>query len=217
MKNLARQFLSSTDIEKITNAVKNAEKETAGEIVPMVVSSSYHYPTANLIGGLALAFPLALLLTPLIGGYFWIGPRDMWLFIGIFILLFAAGHEIVKRTAPLKRLFISKKEIQEEVEEAATTAFFKEGLYRTRDETGILIFISVFERKVWVLADRGINEKVEKNQWEKTVATIVAGIKNNTQGDAICEAVGEIGGLLAVHFPVKPDDTNELKDIIIKD
>ena len=44
----------------------------------------------------------------------------------------------------------------EEVQEAVLTAFFKEELYRTRDETGILIFISVFEHKVWVLADRGI-------------------------------------------------------------
>jgi putative membrane protein len=217
MKNLAKQFLSNTDIARITTAVKNAEKETSGEIVPMVVSSSYHYPMSNIIGGAALALPLSLLLTPIIGGFLWIGSRDMWLFIGIFILIFAAGHEIVKRVAALKRLFISKREIEEEVKEAATTSFYREGLYKTRDETGVLIFISVFERKVWVLADRGINEKVLENQWKQMVDMIVNGIRNNKQGDSICEAVGEIGRLLKVHFPVKPDDTDELKNIIIKE
>jgi hypothetical protein len=53
---------------------------------------------------------------------------------------------VVKRTLWLKRRFISVKEIEAEVREAVVTAFFKEGLYRTRDATGVLVLISVFER-----------------------------------------------------------------------
>ena len=102
------------------------------------------------------------------------------------------------------------------MEEAATTQFFNQGLYRTRDETGVLVLISVFERKVWVLADRGINTKVETGQWDDIVKMIVDGIKQNRQTDAICEAVEKIADLLKTHFPIKPDDTDELKNLIIE-
>jgi putative membrane protein len=106
--------------------------------------------------------------------------------------------------------------MEEEVREAALTSFFKEELYKTRDETGILIFISVFEHKVWVLADKGINAKVPENHWEGIVSHVTEGIKSQRQGDAICEAVTRIGKTLKAHFPVKPDDINELKNLIVE-
>ena len=217
MKDLAGTFLTQADREKITETVRDVEKETSGEIVPMVVSASYHYPMANVVGGVAAALPLALILTPIIGGYFWAGSQNMWIFIGLFAVLFVIFHELVKRVYGLKRFFISKREIEEEVEEAAINSFFKEGLYRTRDETGVLIFISIFEHKVWVLADRGINSKVDKTQWDDIVSGIVAGIKTGRQADAICEAVVKAGDLLKTHFPVKKDDTDELTNLIVRE
>ena len=217
MANLTEKFLSDQDREKIKDAVKEAEKHTSGEIVPMVVSRSYHYPMANVIGGFVFSFPLSLLLTYFVGGWLWIGNFNLWLFLGIIAVLFIIFHEIVKRSNRLKRFFISDREIDEEVEEAAVTSFFREGLYRTRDETGILIFISVFERRVWVLADRGINEKVKKGQWDEIVSMILGGIKSNSQADAICRAIDDTGRILKEHFPIKADDTNELKNLIVED
>ena len=75
--------------------------------------------------------------------------------------------------------------------------------------------ISVFERRVWVLADRGINAKVAEGQWDEVVKMITDGIKQKRLADAICEAVEKIGALLRLHFPIKPDDTDELKNLII--
>ncbi|MBL0713064.1 MAG: TPM domain-containing protein [Desulfosarcina sp.] len=216
MKDLARAFLSQAEKEKIKAAVAAAEKKTAGEIVPMVVSASYHYPMSNVIGAVTFSLPLALLLTPLAGGWFWIGSWNLWIFLGLFTLLFILGHAVVKRTPGLKRLFISEREIEEEVEEAAVTGFFEEGLYRTRDETGILIFISVFEHRVKVMADRGISRRVDQERWDDIVSHIVKGIKENRQAGAICEAVATVGNLLAAHFPARPDDEDELQDLIVK-
>ena len=216
MANLAEKLLNDQDRKKIENAVKEAEKYTSGEIVPMVVSRSYHYPMSDVIGGFVFAFPISLIMTYFVGGWLWIGDFNLWLFLGIITALFILFHQIIKRTTGLKRLLISDREIEEEVEEAATTSFFHKGLYRTRDETGILIFISVFERKVWVLADRGINEKVRQGQWDEIVRMIVEGIKNKNQADAICEAIDEMGRILKEHFPIKADDTNELKNLIIE-
>ena len=112
-------------------------------------------------------------------------------------------------------MFIADAEIEEEVKEAAVTSFFRNGLYLTRDKTGVLIFISVFEHRVWVLADTGINEKVDKKVWEEIVQHIVKGIKEKRQGEAICEAITRVGEILKEHFPVRHDDKDELDNLII--
>lgn len=194
-----------------------AERKTSGEIVPMVVSASYHYPMADVLGGVCLALPLSILLTYFLGGLLWVGSSNMWVFMGVFGAVFIAFRRVVQRVWPLKRMFISDREIEEEVREAALTGFFEKELFRTRDETGVLIFISVFEHKVWVLADRGINTKVDPEQWNTVVAHVVDGIKKGRQADAICEAVGEVGEILSVHFPAGDDDVDELKNLIIEE
>ena len=216
MKNLVKQFLSDDQRAHVNAAVEKAEKLTAGEIVVMFISASYHYPMANVIGATTFAIPLALIFTPVIGGWLWIGNQNMWLFLGLLTIFFILFHEIIKRLLWLKRYFISRKEIDAEVKEAAITHFFNHGLYRTRDETGVLVLISVFERRVWILADRGINAKVPEGQWDDIVKMITAGIRQKRSADAICEAVEKIGALLKRHFPVKPDDTDELDNLIIE-
>lgn len=216
MKDLAKQFLSDDERARVTAAVRDAEKITAGEIAVMIISTSYHYPMANVIGAAVFALPLTLILTGLTGQWLWIGGQNMWLFLGLLTVFFFLFHEFIKRSLWLKRFFISEREINEEVEESAITHFFNQGLYRTRDETGVLVLISVFEHKVWVLADRGIHARVQQGQWDDIVKLIVDGIKQKRQAEAICKAVEKIGNLLKDHFPIKPDDTNELKNLIIE-
>jgi putative membrane protein len=215
MQDLAKRFLSARDKEQIIQAVQAAESRTAGEIVPMVVSSSYHYPMADVIAALTLALPLALLATPLIGARFWLGTWNLWVFLGVLTVFFVVLQVLVKKALPFKRWFIAQREIDAEVLEAATIAFYEHGLYRTRDDTGVLIFISVFEHKVQVLADRGINAKVDQAQWDQIVSHIVDGIKHHRQAEAICQAIAQVGDLLAIHFPRKSDDTDELQSLIV--
>ena len=216
MKDLAQNFLTDDERTRVENAVQAAEKLTAGEIVVMIISSSYQYPLANVIGATAFALPLSLILTPLVGAWLWIGTQNMWLFLGFLTVFFILFHEIIKRTHRLKRFFISRREIDDEVEEAAVTQFFDHDLYRTRDETGVLVLISVFERRVWILADRGINAKVSEDQWKDIVDMITEGIRQKRPADAICQAIEQIGALLKAHFPIRPDDTDELKNLIIE-
>jgi putative membrane protein len=216
MKNLAKHFLTDDERSRVTAAVKEAEKVTAGEIAVMIISASYHYPMANVIGAVVFSLPLALIFAALTGQWLWIGSQNMWLFLGFSAVFFILFHEIIKRTPWLKRRFISEREFKEEVEEAAITQFFNQGLYRTRDETGVLVLISVFEHKVWVLADRGINARVQEDQWDDIVKIIIDGIKQKRQAEAICRAVEKIGDLLKKHFPIKPDDTDELKNLIVE-
>ncbi len=214
MKNLVNRFLSEDDRARITEAVQKAEKSTSGEIVPMVVSSSDRYPLSGVIGALGLSMPLALpgawLLGPLMG----MGRHDMWVFLGIESALFLAAYLLVDNVMWLRRLFISEQEMRDEVRTAALARFYEKGLHRTKDETGVLIYISVFEHKVWVLGDRGIHEKVGGDAWTEIVSMITDGIRNKRQGDAICRAVERAGEILKTHFPVKPGDRDELPNLI---
>jgi len=135
----------------------------------------------------------------------------------VFAVSFLLFHELIKRILGLKRIFVTKAEITEEVEEAALTSFYRNGLNNTRDRTGILIFISVFERKALVVADEGINAKVDTGVWQEVVDLVVNSIKQRHQAEGICRAIRRCGELIREHFPIKADDTNELDNLIVED
>ena len=215
MKTLTDRFLSEKDKEQVRAAVGRVEQQTAGEIVPMVTSESADYPLANVTGATVFALPIALLLTPVVGGMLWVGDQNMWVLVFIFAVLYALSYFAIDQVPAIKRLFISREEMEEKVESAAMSAFYQQGLYRTRDATGVLIYISVFEKKVWVIADQGINQKVGTDQWNGIVSHIVEGIKQSRQTAAICEAIEMVGNLLKDSFPVRPDDQDELSNLIL--
>jgi putative membrane protein len=216
MQDLAEKFLTESDRQAIRAAIHRVEAKTSAEIVPMVVSASYQYPMADVLGAAALSLPTAIALTPMIGGLLWIGSQNMWVFIGLFSILYAGFFQVVKRTSWLKRQFIATSQMQEEVIEAAQTSFFAQGLYRTRDQSGVLIFISLFEHRVFILADKGISSKIDQQKWDEAVGIIVAGIKRKTQAASICEAIEKVGRLLAGYFPAKADDADELSNLIVQ-
>ena len=220
MKNLASKFLTEQDKHAVQTCVAEVEKNTSGEIVPMVVSSSYHYPMSNMIGGLIISLLIAIGVTlaySIRKSWGGVTAMDIWLFPAVFAVAFLLFYELVKRIPGLKRIFITKAEIAEEVEEAALSAFYRNGLDNTRDRTGILIFISVFERQAYVLADEGINAKVDKAVWQGVINLVVNGIKQHKQAEGICKAVRRCGELIREHFSIKADDTNELGNLIIED
>lgn len=216
MKDLMERFISKADRVKIEACIREAESRTRGEIVVMLVPKSYHYPMADLLGASAFSVAVAVALTPELGGLFWAGPSNLWVFLAVLIPLFLAFHEVVKRVHMLKRWFISGKEMEDEVREAAHIQFFRKGLYRTREETGVLIYVSVFERRVWVLGDRGINAVIPEAQWKGVVATIVQAIKDRRPAEGICQAVGEMSRILHEKFPIRYGDMNELQNLMVE-
>ena len=68
---------------------------------------------------------------------------------------------------------------------------------------------------VQVLAGSGINSVVPESTWPDMVQCIVEGIKSGNIAHGISTAVAAIGTLLAEHFPLKSDDSNELSDSVV--
>ncbi|MBI9078864.1 MAG: TPM domain-containing protein [Pseudodesulfovibrio sp.] len=210
MNNLAQNFLSQEEQDTLIQCVKDVEKSTSGEIVPVLASISYDYPQAAHLGGLTLGILLSTGIAMLLG------QEDMWVFLGLFLVTYVVFSRLLTAIPALKKPFISKREMKEEVEEAAFTAFYLNGLHRTRDLTGVIIYVSVFERSVQVLADKGINDKVDPEVWNEVVDMITEGIRAGRAGEALCQGVKRCGELIVEHFPVKHDDTDELPNLIVE-
>ncbi|HWR00997.1 MAG TPA: TPM domain-containing protein [Chlorobaculum sp.] len=209
MKDNVQKFLTAAGRLAVENSVKGAEAGTSGEIVVMAVSTSSSYPAASLVASGSISLVLAIIASLLLS------QDTMWHFLMIFAPLFIAIHEIVKRVSFLKRPFTSRRDMAEEVDEAAIKAFYLRKVHETRDRTGILIYISLFEHSVRVFADSGIDSKVGTQLWKEIVDVITDGITRGSQAEAICTAVDRCGVLLQHHFPRKPDDLNELSDAMI--
>lgn len=211
------RFLPEAERRRISECVAEVERLTGGEIVVMVAPCSHGYPGAARIGATVFAFPLALAFTPELGAYFWLGPQNLWVFLALFAPLWLLLREMVKRVGGLRRVFVAQREMDAEVREAAAAQFHLKGLHRTREENGVLVYVSVFERTVWVMGDRGIDRRVAEGFWQGIVAEVVQGIRDGEAAEAICRAVGMIGGVLREEFPARPDDRDELENMIVEE
>jgi len=109
----------------------------------------------------------------------------------------------------------SKSDQKEALRSRAIKEFSKLGMYNTKDKTGVLIMVSIEERMVQVLAGNGINSVVPENTWPSLVQRITEGIKAGNPAQGIILAVTDIGTMLSEKFPIKPDDSNELSNVII--
>ncbi|MCD6177641.1 MAG: TPM domain-containing protein, partial [Candidatus Cloacimonetes bacterium] len=114
----------------------------------------------------------------------------------------------------IDRLIVPKKIRQQKVQERAIRYFMQSGVYNTKDRIGILIFISIMERRVELLADSGINEKIPEEKWQNIVDNIITGIKQKNIAIHLTESISKCGDLLAEHFPIQANDKNELTDDI---
>lgn len=216
MQTLAQRFLNSEEQQQVLQVVRAMERRSSGEIVPMVVSASHSYPEAALTGAVLLAGLLALPTALATGGLFWATHQVLWFFFGYFVLFFPLCR-LLMRFPMLLRPFISTHRADEEVRRAALARFYSEGLQATREASGVLVYISVLERRVWILGDCGINQRIAPETWSTFVVTLIAGIKQGQAGAALCAVIEGIGDLLARHFPQKKEDTNELGDLLIAD
>jgi putative membrane protein len=205
----AEHFFSAEENRRIEAAIKAAEAETAGEIVVTVTDESDTYPEAIVLGGVILGGLAALVITDI----FFHGSLRLYIpCAGVLAIL--AGF-LLKFLPTLRRLFVSTGHIDRRVKARAMHAFYAKGLYKTRDQSGVLFFLSLFERKVWVIADQGIYAKISQEELQTYTRQIVSGIKDGRKTDALCAEITRMGKLLAQHFPIKPDDTNELPNEVI--
>ncbi len=125
----------------------------------------------------------------------------IWFYIPVTAVLLFPFIRLFKVFPHLKLAFLHRKRVEEAVRERAVYAFFQKGVHKTDEQTGILIFISLLERKVWVLADKGIHGKIADDFLRTLAGELAAGIREDRAFDALCGVVRKCGAELARHFP----------------
>jgi putative membrane protein len=203
------RFFSPADHQAIEAAVREAEARSAGEIVPYAVERSDRYHRAlwcaATLGALSASLLAALVRW---ASDVWGGPIVFW--IALPPAAGAALGGLAALVSPaLRRALVPAGVMAERVHERATRAFLEEEVFRTRDRTGILIFVSLFEHRVVVLADRGLDGRVTPGQWEEVVLSIAAGMRRGQPGPALAEGIRRCASL-AAQAPPRPDDRDEL-------
>ena len=101
------------------------------------------------------------------------------------------------------------------IKEIAEEEFFRLGIDKTRDKTGILIFLMLTDRQFHIVADKGIHEKVADSTWDELKNQIQKFFVEGKFAEGLIWGVEEVGKILAKHFPIKPDDTNEISNRVV--
>ena len=210
---------SDAERERIKQTVRQAERGTKGEIVPMIVPASARYREASYRMGLILVWlTLALLLT--VEVYWlpwgWHAGNAGWLLLAV-VAAYGVGQWL-GRIPLIIRLVTSRERMAHKVKLRAEQGFYRHGLHKTKGRTGILILVSLLERRVHVLADKGINDRVPSGTWDGLVNGIIDGIRTGRATDALCDAIARCGALLAQVAPADPgDNPDELPDELIQE
>jgi len=200
--------LSPEQEAAVLAAVRRAESRTSGEIVPMLVTQSDDYREAAAQAAAIIASLIALLLALAIH------DTSVWFFLPAAFALYFPILAAVRRLPRLKLAFTPSGRVRELVRLRAIRAFHEKGLHRTRDENGILIFISLLEHKVWILGDRGINAVIPPERWVALASALSSGIRRGELTEALIGVIVEVGDVLSRHFPRQHGDVNELPDLL---
>jgi putative membrane protein len=202
----AERFFTSREKEEISQAIKSVEKRTIGEVAVILVEQSDPYPEGEFLGSILMGGLLAFILTLI----FFHG--QIWFLIPLHFL-FALPLFVLFRKMPVFKIpFIGTRRKEDAVRRRALQAFYEKGLYKTRGNTGVLFFLSLLERKVWVLADKGIYERIKQEKLNHFARQVSGGLKEGRAGQSLVQAIRQAGDLLAEHFPMAPGDTDELPD-----
>jgi uncharacterized membrane protein len=94
----------------------------------------------------------------------------------------------------------------------AVSVFERLGMHRTAERHGVLIYVAIEDRKLAVLGDQGIHDRLGQTYWDRLVQDILAHFRDERPRDGLLHAVGEVGAALRQHFPRRSDDDNELPD-----
>jgi putative membrane protein len=191
--------------EALAEAVREIEKNSNAEIVVVVRGRSGTYRHADYLFGaiVALVGLIFVLFSPFEFHTFWI-PFDV-------IALFVAGGFVSSRGDWLRRLLTSKKFRVKAARAGAAAMFYEAGIANTSAENGVLIYLSLLERRLEVIADRGILKAVPPLKWNHSVFALKQ-VARDADPAKVIAALRDLGNVLAEHVPATGENPNELAD-----
>jgi putative membrane protein len=220
--------LSDADREKVAAAIAAAEAKSSGEIVAVAtpISDAYHdvalhWALVPLFAVLAWAAwrptALAWWYNFLFGGWH---PDPTQSELLTLLMFFAALKFtialLILKWMPLRLLLTPGATKHRRVRRRAIAIFQAAAAGRTAGKTGILIYLSLAERRAEIIADQAILEVTDDHTWGEAMHALLEQVRKGKIGDGICAAIERVGVVLSEHFPRWADDSNEIPDKLIE-
>ena len=220
--------MTDADHDKVSAAITKAEASTAGEIVAVAtpVSDSYqdvalHWALVPLFAVLAWAAwrPTALewWYDFLLGGW---QPEPTQSQLLTLLMVFAALKFtvalLILKWMPLRLLLTPAATKHRRVRRRAIAIFQAAAAGRTTGRTGILIYLSLAERRAEIIADEAILKVTDDHIWGEAMTELITNVRAGRVGDGIAAAVERVGVVLSEHFPRSSADLNEIPDKLIE-
>lgn len=220
--------LTDADREKVSAAIAEAESKSAGEIVAVAtpLSDSYHdvalhwalVPLFAVVAGAAWR-PAALIWCyhALFGG--WIPEPSVGALLTLLMVIAALVLIIallILRYMPLRLALTPAATKHRRVRRRAIAIFQAAAAGRTSGRTGVLIYLSLGERRAEIIGDEAIHKLADPHIWGAAMTVLIEDLRKGRPGEGICAAINCVGSVLAEHFPRSPHDVNEIPDKLIE-
>jgi putative membrane protein len=220
--------LSEADREKISATIAAAESKSSGEIVAVAtpISDAYHdvalhWALVPLFAVLAWAAwrptALAWWYNFLFGGWH---PDPTQSELLTLLMFFAALKFtialLILKWMPLRLFLTPAATKHRRVRRRAIAIFQAAAAGRTTGRTGILIYLSLAERRAEIIADEAILSITDDHTWGEAMHALIEEVREGKVGEGICAAIERVGAVLSEHFPRSADDCNEIPDKLIE-
>ena len=219
--------LSEADHTKVSQAIAQAEAGTAGEIIAITTeqSDAYHDVGLHYAVGVLFLVLATFAIWPGLLDFWWMtlmgwsaGPTQrelLTLLLAICLAKFLAVLFIM-RWMPLRLALTPGATKTRRVRRRAVTLFKAAAERRTVGRTGILIYLSMGEHRAEIVGDEAIVQVTTPETWGEAMAALLNDVKAGRPADGIVAAIGEVGKVLAQHFPRSAADANEIPDKLIE-
>ena len=203
---MTRPRFDNAACETLAGCVKEIERTTDAEVVIVVRARSANYAHADYLFGFLIAFVVLvfLIFVPI--------PFPEYLVPIDIAIAFVIGSIILWRSNSLRRLFSKETFRKKAVRTAAAAMFYEAGIANTNAEMGVLIYLSLLERRLELIADRGVLKKVPAQDWNRELFELHQ-IGKNPDPKAFQKAIEQFGKVLATHVPATGENPNELPDM----
>ena len=200
-------MISTDEQARLASVISDVEDETSGEIVLVIAEQAGHYRAVPLLWAM-----LAALVTP--WPLIWLTGISTSRIV-LIQLAVALALSLVLSWPKLRFALVPPSIKHNQAQEAASREFLRRGMTRTREKTGVLIYLALAEHHAEILADTGVADRVEPGIWAGIVADLTAAIRNGRMIAGLEEAIRRTGAILAQHSPPRLDDVDELPNKVI--
>ena len=201
-------MITEPEKARVSEAIHEAESHTAGEIIRILARHSSNYRLVPIAWAAAIALFVPL---PFLNLTTWSAPVVYILQIFAFLI----GAMLLSQPGVRFRI-VPRLAKHDRAHAEAMRQFFAQGIDKTEHRTGVLIFASVAERYVEIVADAGINDRVWAAVWDDAVNALVMAIKAGRPADGFVAAIEQCGAVLAAHFPPGALKRDELPNRLVE-